>query len=149
MVTNPNPRLAAELLAEKSGILNWMLEGARRLDKAGFTYTQDPEEMAKRYIERSEPVVKFLEACCSEDFDGFVESKRVYAAYNAWAKANKKKRMGGREFINAMRNQSIYSMEYTKQYTTGDYGNRPWGFSGIKLEMDAKKIETEYLPTDS
>jgi P4 family phage/plasmid primase-like protien len=149
MVTNPNHRLAADLLAEKAGILNWMLTGAKRLNEMGFTYTPDPEEMAKRYIERSEPVVKFLEACCSEDFDGFVESKRLYASYNAWAKVNKRKRMGGREFINAMRNQSIYSLEYTKQYLYGEYGDRPWGFSGIQLEMDATKIETEYLPTDA
>jgi len=149
MVTNPNPRLSAELLAEKNGIFNWMLKGAKSLNENGFAYTSDPEEMARRYIERSEPVVNFLEACCSEDFDGFVESKRLYAAYNAWAKANKRKRMGGREFINAMRNQSIYSLEYTKQYSTGDYGIRPWGFSGIKLGIDDKKIESEYLPTDA
>jgi P4 family phage/plasmid primase-like protien len=148
MVTNPNPRLAAELLAEKAGIFVWMLEGAKRVNLNGFTYTSDPEEMTKRYIERSEPVVKFLEACCNEDFDGFEESKRVYAAYNAWAEVNRKKRMSSREFVRAMRNQSIYSIEYHRLGSYDSTGDRPWGFSGIMLEKTAKQIKTEYLPTD-
>jgi P4 family phage/plasmid primase-like protien len=143
MVKNPNPRLAAELLAEKSGIFNWMLAGARRVNEKGFTYTSDPEKMAKRYIERSEPVVKFFEACCSEDFNSFEESKKVYAAYNAWANLNRKKRMSGREFISAMRNQSVYSIEYHRKGSYDINYERPWGFSGIKLEKDAEKIKTE------
>jgi P4 family phage/plasmid primase-like protien len=141
MVENPNPRLAAELLAEKSGILNWMLEGARRLDKAGFTYTQDPEEMAKRYIERSEPVTLFLEECCKEDFDSFESVKALHAVYNAWVRRNHKKKMGSREFLNAMRNQSKYPVEYCRKTLTIErdaYGHityeyKPWGFDGIKL----------------
>ncbi len=148
MVRNPNPRLAAELLAEKAGILNWMLEGAKRVNEKGFTYTSDPEEMTRKYIERSEPVVKFFEACCSEDFDSFEESKRIYAAYNAWANVNRKKRMSGREFISAMRNQSVYSIEYHRKGSYDSNYERPWGFSGIKLEKDAQQIKTEYLPTD-
>jgi phage/plasmid-associated DNA primase len=62
---------------EKAGIFNWMLEGAKGVNANGFTYTNDSEEMAKRYIERSEPVVKFLEECCKEDFDGFESVEAV------------------------------------------------------------------------
>ena len=141
MVENPNPRLAAELLAEKSGILNWMLEGARRLDKAGFTYTSDPEEMAKRYIERSEPVTLFLGECCAEDFDGFESVKSLHAVYNAWMRRNHKKKMSSREFLNAMRNQSKCPVEYLRKtidverdaYGHITYEYKPWGFDGIKL----------------
>lgn len=149
MVTNPNPRLAAELLVEKAGIFNWMLEGAKRVNANGFTYTNDPEEMAKRYIERSEPVVKFLEECCKEDFDGFESSKKLYAAYNAWARRNHKKRMGGREFVTAMRNQTVYSIEYHKKtsWERNEQGylvdtERPWGFDGLKLVKDVKVFST-------
>jgi putative DNA primase/helicase len=141
MVQNPNPRLAAELLAEKSGILNWMLAGAKRVNEKGFTYTSDPEEMAKRYIERSEPVTLFLEECCKEDFDGFESVKALHAVYNAWVRRNHKKKMGSREFLNAMRNQSKYPVEYCRKTITIErdaYGHvtyeyKPWGFDGIKL----------------
>lgn len=149
MVPNPNPRLTAELLAEKSGIFNWMLEGARRLNEKGFTYTSDPEEMAKRYIEKSEPVTLFLEECCKEDFDGFESSKRLYATYNAWARHSHKKKMGSREFLNAMRTQTIFPAEYHKKtnYERDAHGNlidveRPWGFDGLKLVKDASAFST-------
>jgi len=140
MVKNPNPRLAAELLAEKAGIFNWMLAGAKRLNEKGFTYTEDPEEMARKYIERSEPIAKFLEECCEEDFDGFVSSKMLYGLYNTWARYNHKKKMGSRDFLNAMRNQTVFPAEYHKKtnYERDRYGNlidveRPWGFDGIKI----------------
>lgn len=149
MVTNPNPRLTAELLSEKSGILNWMLAGARRLDKAGFTYTSDPKEMAKRYIERSEPITLFLKECCIEDFDGFESSKKLYATYNAWARHNHKKKMGSREFLNAMRNQTVFPAEYHKKtnYERDAQGylidvERPWGFDGLKLVKNVEAFST-------
>ncbi|GEM_PF-2438224 len=145
MVQHPNIHLAAELLEEKSGILNWMLEGARRVNANGFTYTTNQDEMAKRYIERSEPVVQFLEACCVEDFDGFVASSELFTEYNKWARANKKKRMGSREFTNAMKNQSIFSTEPYKQvldrYKDENRVERSqiWGFNGIKMRKDTTR----------
>jgi putative DNA primase/helicase len=149
MVKNPNPRLAAELLAEKAGILNWMLAGAKRVNEKGFTYTSSPEEMAKKYIERSEPVVKFLEECCEEDFDSFESSKKLFATYNAWARHNHKKRMGGREFIKAMRNQTSYPIEYHKKtnYERDERGylidtERPWGFDGVRLAKGLEVFST-------
>lgn len=141
MVANPNPRLAADLLEEKSGILNWMLAGARRLNERGFTYTSDPKEMAARYISRSEPVTQFLGDCCEEDFDAFEPSKKLYATYNVWARINRKKRMGSREFLNAMKNQSAFSIEHTKNsFNPGEY-DRCWGFDGIKLIKDAEDLQ--------
>jgi len=146
MVATPNPRLSAELLAEKDGIFIWMLEGARRVSEKGFTYTSNSEEMAKRYIERSEPVTLFLEECCKEDFDSFESVKALHAVYNAWMRRNHKKKMGSREFLNAMRNQSKYPVEYCRKTLTIErdaYGHityeyKPWGFDGIKL---TKKVE--------
>ncbi len=151
MVTNPNPRLAAELLAEKSGIFNWMLEGAKRLTEKGFTYTSDPEQMARLYIERSEPIVKFLEECCKEDFDNFVSVKELHAVYNVWQRVKRQKKLGNREFLNAMRNQNKFMIEYCKKtikierdvhgYMISE--SRPWGFDGIcliKTEQDLTKL---------
>lgn len=143
MVQTPNPRLAADLLAEKSGIFNWMLEGAKRVNEKGFAYTADPEKMALAYIERSEPVTMFLKDCCKEDFDQFENSKKVYAAYNAWARINRKKRMSGKEFVSAMRNQTSYIIEYHRKGSHDENYERPMGFSGILLLKDAKALTDE------
>ena len=117
-----------------------MLAGATRLSEKGFTYTSDPEMMARKYIERSEPIAKFLEECCEADFDGFVSSKVLYGLYNNWARYNHKKKMGSREFLNAMRNQTVFPVEYHKKtnYERDAHGylidvERPWGFDGIKV----------------
>jgi P4 family phage/plasmid primase-like protien len=134
MVEHPNPRLAAELLAaERSGIFNWMLAGAKRVSGQGFTYTSDPEDLARRYVERSEPVVEFLEDCCEENFDSTVSSGAVFAAYNQWAKAKKKKRMGSKEFVAAMRDQTAYSIEYHRLGTYNSQHERPMVFGGIQM----------------
>jgi phage/plasmid-associated DNA primase len=122
------------------------------LRESANTYTNNPDDMTRKYIERSEPVVQFLESCCREDFDNFEKSKDVFAAYNAWAKLNKKKRMGSKEFVNAMRDQSTYSIEYHRHavYNYRDEelysSEKPWGFSGIRLLKDASQISGE-LPT--
>lgn len=149
MVTDPNPRLAAELLEEKSGIFNWMLTGAKRLNQKGFTYTNKPEEMAKAYIERSEPIVKFLEECCEENFEGFVSVKELFSFYSMWQRKNHQKKLGSREFLNAMRNQTVMMVEYCRKtldierdergYINYEY--KPWGFDGINLKVSKDNFQ--------
>jgi hypothetical protein len=90
-------------------------------------------------------VVKFLEACCKADFDGFESSKKVFSAYNTWARLNHKKRMGSKEFVNAMRNQTKYSIEYRRKSNYDKEWDRPWGFDGITLEKDSDKLVSELL----
>ncbi len=150
MVQKPNIHLAAELLEERSGIFNWMLEGARRVNNHGFTYTHDPDEMAKRYIERSEPVVEFLEECCKENFDGFVPSQELANAYNVWARIKRRKKMSNKAFVGAMRGQNVYLVEYHKktsierdEYMRVIDTDRPWGFTGIDLVKNAMILAEE------
>ena len=145
MVQNPNPHLASELLLETSGIFNWMLEGARRVKTQGFSYTQDADKMAHKYIELSEPVVMFLEATCIEDFDGEETQKDLFTAFNKWAWENHKKRMSGKEFTNAMKNQSTYSLDYHRLYITDSI--RPQGYSGVRLKEEYKPKHAETFVT--
>jgi hypothetical protein len=101
-------------------------------------------------MKRDLPILPALEECCTEDFDRFESSKKLFATYNAWARYNHKKRMGGREFLNAMRNQTVYPIEYHKKtsYERDEYGRpnyeseRPWGFDGIKLTKDPSTFST-------
>lgn len=140
MVQNPNIHLAAELLAEKPGIFNWMLEGAKRVNAQGFTYTKNPEEMAEKYTLLSEPVVAFLRDRCEEDYDEFVPSGELHREYTTWAKEHKKKPVSSKAFVNAMKNQTVYAIEYGRNQARED---RPRGYTGIKLNFTSDR------PTDS
>jgi len=143
MVKHPNTHLLAELLEERSGIFNWMLEGAKRVSESGFSYETDPEKMAAAYIERSEPVVKFLEECYIEDFDKHETSAEVFSAYNTWARENKMKRLSSKGFVNAMKNQTIFSLEYTRLGSLDDNGNRPMVFIGIQSKVKYERQQEE------
>ena len=130
MVQNPNTHLVAELLAEKSGIFNWMLAGAKRVLTQGFTYTQDTDVMASKYILLSEPVVQFLQDCCKEVDTGFETSGRMHGKYKAWALKNRKKAMSSKAFVNAMKNQTVYAIGYDRNQALDD---RPYGYFGVEL----------------
>lgn len=143
MVQHPNTHLLAELLEERAGIFNWMLEGAKMVRENGFSYENDPEKMAAAYIGRSEPVVKFLEECYIEDFDKHEPSAEVFSTYNAWARENKMKRLSSKGFVNAMKNQTIFSLEYTRLGSLDDNGNRPMVFIGIQSKAKFKRQQEE------
>ena len=149
MVQNPNIHLAAELLVERSGIFNWMLEGAKRVRDQGFSYTNDPAEMARIYVNQSEPVVEFLEECCKENPDGFVSSQELANAYTAWATAKRKKMMSNKSFINAMKVQTVCWTEYQRKTETINKdehtteSKRIMGFSGIILTKNTEQIKLE------
>ena len=132
MVQNPNIHLASELLAEKSGIFNWMLEGAKRVNENGFTYTRDPEEMAEKYTQLSEPVVAFLQDRCEDDSGEFIPSGELHREYTAWAKEHKKMAMSSKAFVNAMKNQTVYAIEYGRNQALYE---RPYGYTGIILKL--------------
>ena len=115
----------------------------------GFSYTQDPEEMAHKYIELSEPVVMFLEDTCIEDFDGEETQKDLFSVFNKWAWKKHKKRMSTKEFANAMKNQSTYSLDCHRLFITDHI--RPIGYSGVSLKPEYRPnyIEKEPEPEPS
>lgn len=77
---------------EKSGFLNLMLAGLKRLYTNGkFSYTCDVEDVEKEYLLHSDNVTVFEEQClrdCSGNEEA-TEKALVYAAYLKWCEANK------------------------------------------------------------
>ena len=134
MVEHPNPRLAAELLEERNGIFNWMIEGAKRLQKnAVFTYQTKPDDLESVYTEKSEPVTLFLRVCCDEDesFESTITPEVLYREYRKWCVRSRKQKVSQREFIDAVKNQTDFFVEYTRDLRDQHY--RPMVFKGIKI----------------
>ena len=134
MVQNPNPRLAAELLEEKDGIFLWMVEGAKRLQmNAVFSTPTGAEDLDAVYTEKSAPVTLFLRECCDEDerFESTITPEVLYREYRKWCVRSRKQKVSQREFIDAVKNQTDFFVEYTRDLRDQHY--RPMVFKGIKI----------------
>lgn len=80
-----------KLQAELSGILNWALDGLRRLEaNNGFSYTKTPEQVKDLYERNSDSINSFLLNCISMVDDGGKLTKReAYAEYANYCNTNK------------------------------------------------------------
>jgi putative DNA primase/helicase len=72
---------------EVSGILNWILEGYKRLlEEGGFTADRTPDETKKLWMSWSTSVIRFYARCLRDDFESSEPVGDVYDAYTAFCK---------------------------------------------------------------
>jgi putative DNA primase/helicase len=83
-----DPTLKPRLLDELPGILNWALEGLRRLGANGrFTVPQTSAELAAEVRRQQSPVQGFLDDCCAfTEAANPVPLDELYPVYAAWAR---------------------------------------------------------------
>jgi len=125
---------------ELSGILNWALEGLKRLIQKGFkfSYTKNVEEIAELYTKASDPIKTFLEEETVEDPEAWIVKQELYRAYV--------------EYVNTHKLQSPVTQntffkslpKYTKVKTEHKNvkGERIWGFTGIRLKNENEKNDS-------
>lgn len=77
--------LEAKLWEERSGILNWMLDGYRLWEEKGLCIPQSVRAATSQYRDESSPVREFLSACTQSDPAGMVKAGMLYEAYTLWA----------------------------------------------------------------
>jgi len=81
---NTDKNMLAKLTTpeELSGILNWALEGLRKLlKKEDFSEAKSVEETRAQYIAASDPVRAFVDECLEVDANGVETKDDVYNAY--------------------------------------------------------------------
>jgi putative DNA primase/helicase len=68
---------------ELSGILNWALEGLRRLraQRWQLSDAKSVEETRQEYVRKSDQVKAFVMECCLSDPDGAVSKQRLFQAF--------------------------------------------------------------------
>ena len=93
---NPNYKLRSNmglLAQELSGILNWMLEGARDLaEKGNFVMTEEQTQMLNEYRQENSSVEGFLSECIMLAPECSVDVPVLYAEYKRWSQSD-----GGRK----------------------------------------------------
>ncbi len=88
-----DPNLVAKLTTpeELSGILNWALEGLRRLHAQNWHLSncKSVEEVRQDYIRKSDPVKAFLLDCVLPEPEGTVGKQELYQAFIKYCKGKK------------------------------------------------------------
>jgi putative DNA primase/helicase len=142
-----DPLLAAKLWAERSGILNWLLEGTRKWLTDGLQEPQSVIDATDQYRLESDPMLVFLNEECIVDGDDakFTRGRDLRDAFNWWLAAQGEKTWGSRTIANDLKGKS-------KSYKspTG-HGFAPkkisdTGYAGVALKPEfVKRMENEEL----
>jgi putative DNA primase/helicase len=96
-----NPNLLAELTTpeELSGLLNWALEGRKRLlAQGGFSLTKTLEERRREYIENSNSIQDYAEKCIKLKEGGQETKEHTYSDYVKFCKNTNRKADSIRRF---------------------------------------------------
>lgn len=81
--------LTDKLLPELPGILNWSINGLRRLRTRGrFILPERSKDMLHRVRVYSAPVKTFVDECCDLSNGHITKKAELLQAYNAWADLN-------------------------------------------------------------
>lgn len=83
----PDPTLEARLTDpdELPGVLNWMLEGLKKLRERGMRFpASDTSALAREIVEESNRVITFLQEECQYVPESTVTTADLYDAYRKW-----------------------------------------------------------------
>ncbi len=83
-----DPNLKDKLLAEASGILGWLVEGALLFQQQGLATPDSIKEPTAAYKRGEDQILDFVEACCLQDKDLKENATNLYTAFRAWWREN-------------------------------------------------------------
>jgi putative DNA primase/helicase len=94
----------AEFAAERSGILNWLLEGALSYLNHGLIEPPEVKDATKAYRADMDQVQGFIDACVVRvtDEEANLPSRMLYEAYESWCLANAMKPWSEKAFSQTM-----------------------------------------------
>lgn len=143
----PKDELDAILWAERSGILNWLVDGLLAYLEMGLAEPQEVLAATKGYRQDSDPIGTFLTdatVVTGHEAD-FMTSKELIDAFNYWIEERDGARWGNRTVSLRLKSkaESWRHPETGKMYAPGKSGVT--GYRGIRLtdEFAARKREAE------
>lgn len=93
---------------EMSGLLNWALEGLKRLlENKKFTYDKNVDEIKAIMIRHSNPIMEFIQDCIYEKAENNVDKTTMFEYYTHFCKIRNKMRLSKRQL-------SIHLVKHTK-----------------------------------
>ncbi|EJN11833.1 phage/plasmid primase, P4 family containing protein [Bradyrhizobium sp. YR681] len=96
--------VVSEIVAEGSGILNWLIAGALDFLNNGFILSDDVLQTTAEHFAEMDPVGQFADAHVKPDVGGpGVPARAMFLAYKAWSEANGKAHMHETRFGRTMK----------------------------------------------
>ena len=84
-----DPKIKRAIETEGAGILNWALEGLRRLKERGhFEVPTGVEDATKQFRENNDVPALFIEDRCIQGVDLKVQASQLYTEYKEWCLEN-------------------------------------------------------------
>lgn len=80
-----------DLLTERSGILNWLLDGALDYMRNGLFVADKIAQATARYQEEMNPIGEFIKDCIEPAPGESIQANVAYQAYVSWSLANAKR----------------------------------------------------------
>lgn len=126
-------RLTEKLLEERTGILNWAIEGLARLRARGhFVQPASGREIMGDLSELSSPVESFVREVCITGPEHGVACEHLYAAWRLWCQSN------GRDFTGSLQSfgrdlRAAYPELQVSRPSAGSGGKRQRFYRGIGL----------------
>jgi putative DNA primase/helicase len=114
--------MAAAIEREKSGILNWLLEGYAEFRAIGLAPPEGVERLKGSLRAMADPVGQFLTEKTSQGAGLRVRTSDLHKAFAAWSEAEGEKPMGAKAFT-----ANMLALDFEK------YQSNNWYWRGLGL----------------
>jgi putative DNA primase/helicase len=131
-----DPQLEKKLLAERDGILGWILEGVREYLKTGITLSPRIKAEVNAYRKESDVLGEFLEEKTRPAPLGKIEQQDLYRRYHYWCEENGLKHQSKKSFSQRLKERG---------YPEGKSGKNRY-YVGLELhECDMARLDLAAL----
>lgn len=125
---------------ESSGILNWLLEGRRKLvkDKLQLPLSKEQRERAATLLLGSESPKAFVRSCVQKQKDGVILMADIYEEYQKWCRHGGVRAFASREFMDVVKEEieTTFGLRPRHDLQAED-GKAKRGWSGLQV-VDGK-----------
>jgi len=122
---------------ELSGILNWALEGLKRLLKnRKFSYNKSTDKNLQLYEERANPILGFCNETLEVKIGSWLDKSEVLYEYNKWCVEHQKPTLNEVHFSRKLF-QTMYGVA-SNRMTLPD-GNRVWTYKNLSWKDPNRK----------
>ncbi|MEZ8221830.1 phage/plasmid primase, P4 family, C-terminal domain-containing protein [Candidatus Fervidibacteria bacterium JGI MDM2 JNZ-1-D12] len=103
-------RMLQKLLAEKEGILTWLVQGCLQWQQHGLNPPKVVQEATREYQSEMDKVQTWLEDCCVVDPKAVTPFSDLFVSYTEWCKNNEEEPIGKRSFSNRLTEKGFSSV---------------------------------------
>jgi putative DNA primase/helicase len=134
--------LTEKLAAELPGILNWSLDGLKRLEEVGrFTEPKASDDAIITLLDQASPTSAFARDCCDIDPAHQVTVDDIYGAWKLWCEYNGRSRPGNKQDLGKSLNTAVPGIHRVQPR---EAGSRYRAYQGIQLnDTWAELLEEE------